>query len=93
MTPTGSVFALVGLWGMAGLGFGLVYFAMLRRTVELYGTARNRASPALLTAGRLAAAIVFLGTAASFGASPLLAAFFGFLAARGMALHAARGEG
>ena len=74
----------------AGLVFGLVHFAALRRTVELYSAGRVRLAAAALTIGRIAAAIVFFGLAARLGALPLLSAFLGFLLARWLALRAPR---
>ena len=74
----------------AGLAFGLAYFAALRRTASLYATGAGWRAPALLTLGRIAAAAVFFAVAAQFGMAGLLAAFIGFLAARGVALRAAR---
>ena len=43
--------------------------------------------PAILTLGRFAAAVAFLGFAASHGALPLLTGFLGFLLARSAALR------
>lgn len=76
----------------AGLAFGLAYFAALRRTVLLLGSG-GRLGPAALSLGRIAAAVIFLGLAARFGAVPLLAAFLGFLLARALALRALRRPG
>lgn len=73
----------------AGLAFGLAYFAVLRRTIDLYGGGSHLV-PAVLTLGRVAGAILFLGFAARLGALPLLAVFGGFLLARSLALRAAR---
>jgi N-ATPase, AtpR subunit len=82
----------------AGLVFGRLYFAALRRTVERLSTATAsrdgsgsiRFLPAALTFARIAGATLFLGTAAQFGALPLLTAFLGFLVARSLSLRAAR---
>jgi hypothetical protein len=83
--------AALGLGGaVAGLVFGLVHFAALRRTVELYSAGRVRLAAAALTLGRITAAIVFFGLAARLGALPLLSAFLGFLLARMLALRAPR---
>jgi len=83
------VAALASGGAAAGLVFGLVHFAVLRRTVDLYGAGRGLA-PAALTLIRIAGAIVFFGLAARLGALPLLSAFLGFLLARVLALRAAR---
>jgi F1-F0 ATPase (N-ATPase) AtpR subunit len=76
---------------LGGLAFGCAYFAVLRRTVDLYTAGRGLLVPALLTAGRLATAILFLGVAAKIGALPLLLAFLGFLVARTLVFLSARG--
>jgi hypothetical protein len=75
---------------LAGLVFGLMHFAGLRRTVELYSGGRSRLAAAALTIGRIAGAILFFGLAAKLGALPLLSSFLGFLLARTLALRAAR---
>jgi hypothetical protein len=75
---------------LAGLVFGLMHFAVLRRTVELYSGGRSRLAAAALTLGRIAGAIAFFGLAAKLGALPLLSSFLGFLLARTLALRAAR---
>jgi hypothetical protein len=86
---TGVSLAFAGSGGAAaGLVFGLVHFAALRRTVELYSAGRGRLAAAALTLGRITAAIVFFGLAAKLGALPLLSAFLGFLLARTLALRA-----
>ena len=72
---------------LAGFAFGLAYFVVLRQTVELYAAGHGRLVPAVLTLGRLAAAVLFLAVAASIGALPLLASFIGFLLARAVALR------
>ena len=84
------VAALASGGASAGLVFGLVHFAALRRTVELYSARRVRLTAAALTLGRITAAIVFFGLAARLGALPLLSAFLGFLLARVLALRAPR---
>ena len=81
--------ALAAVWSAAGFGFGLLYFATLRRSVDLYAEHRGRLVPALLTLGRFAAAAAFLGFAVSHGALPLLTGFLGFLLARSAALRRA----
>jgi hypothetical protein len=75
---------------LAGFAFGLAYFIMLRRTVDLFATGRSRLMPAVLTVGRLGAAILFLAIATKSGALPLLGGFMGFLLARAAALRALR---
>ena len=75
---------------LAGLVVGLVHFAALRRTVDLYSAGRGRLAAAALTLGRIAGTIVFFCLAAKLGALPLLSSFLGFLLARTLALHAAR---
>jgi phosphotransferase system glucose/maltose/N-acetylglucosamine-specific IIC component len=74
---------------VAGVVFGIGYFAALRRTVKLYGT-RHFAAPTALTLGRLLGAALFLGFAVRFGALPLLAAFLGFLLVRALTMRAMR---
>jgi F1-F0 ATPase (N-ATPase) AtpR subunit len=78
---------------VAGLAFGLVYFAALRRTVVLFAAQRSWIGPVALTVARIAAAVILLGIAARLGAAPLLAAFIGFLLARAVVLHSARRVG
>jgi N-ATPase, AtpR subunit len=73
-----------------GVGLGLAYFAALRWTVSLYAAGSGWRVPTMLTLGRIGAGAAILGLAARFGALPLLAAFLGFLIARGIALRAAR---
>ena len=76
---------------LAGLAFGFAYFAVLRRTVDLYAARHGLLVPAILTVGRLATAILFLAIAARIGALPLLLAFLGFLVARALVFLRARG--
>jgi hypothetical protein len=73
----------------AGGAFGLVYFAVLRRTVVMLCRRRSVAVMAL-TLGRSGAAIVFFALAARLDALALLTALGGFLSARLLALHAYR---
>ncbi|MGE5270176.1 MAG: ATP synthase subunit I [Thiohalocapsa sp.] len=82
--PTAAAFAL------AGIVFGLAYFAVLRRSLERYSLGSDPGLIALLAVGRLAAAVAFFGAAATVGAWPTLTAMLGFLAARTLALRAAR---
>lgn len=81
---------IAAAFAAGGLVFGWVYFAALRRTVEFYAAGGGRLVPAVLTLARIAGVIAFLGFAVRFGALPLLAAFLGFLAARALAVRAAR---
>ncbi len=83
--------AIVASFAFAGLAFGLAYFSVLRRTVELYATGHGILVPAVLTLGRLAAAILLLGVTARVGILPLLVSFIGFLLARALALRGVRG--
>ena len=83
--------AIVVSFAFSGLAFGLGYFAMLRRTVDLHAAGDNLLVPALLTVGRLATVILLLGVAARVGALPLLSSFIGFLLARGLALRGMQG--
>jgi hypothetical protein len=75
---------------LAGLVVGLVHFAVLRRTIDLYSAGRGPLAAAALTLGRIAGTIVFFCLAASFGVLPLLSSFLGFQLARTFALRAAR---
>ena len=95
MSSTFSMAILIwaGALVLAGITFGLVYFAALRRTVTLLAAQRGCFGPATLTLGRIAAIVLFLGFAAQLGALPMLAAFLGFLMARAVALHSARRAG
>jgi hypothetical protein len=76
---------------LGGLAFGCAYFAVLRRAVDLYAAGDGLLIPAVLTLGRLAAAILFLGVAARIGALPLLSSFMGFLLGRALALRVVPG--
>ena len=78
---------------LAGVAFGFLYFAALRRTVALLAARRSWAAPLLFTGSRIGAALLFLALAATQGAAPLLAAFAGFLVARAFALRAVRRNG
>lgn len=87
-TPFVSVPALA--LAPAGLAFGLAYFALAYRTVVLLVAGRGRLAAMFLTAARLGAAVMFLGSAARAGAASLIAAFLGLLLARAVALRIAR---
>ena len=78
---------------VAGLAFGFVYFASLKRSVSLLVSGKGWLGPLALTLGRIGAAVGFLFVAAKFGAAPLFAAFIGFLMARALALRAGRRAG
>ena len=75
---------------LAGLVVGLVHFAALWWSIELYSAGQGQLAAVALTLGRIAGTIVFLGLAARFGALPLLSSFLGFLLARMLALRVAR---
>jgi F1-F0 ATPase (N-ATPase) AtpR subunit len=90
--PPHALGAALG-WAMAGLAFGLAYFAALHHSVGLYAGRRGRLLPAALTVGRIAAAIAFFGIAVRFGAMALIAGFAGFVLARTVALRWVRGMG
>ena len=81
---------LAALFAAGGLAFGWGYFAALRRGIDAY-TAQGAAFKSLLwMLARLAAAALFFAFAVRCGAWPLVAAFLGFLAARQIAVRAAR---
>ena len=81
------------LMAIAGLAFGFVHFASLKRSVSLFVGRKGWFGPLALTLGRIAAAVAFLFVAAKLGAAPLLAAFIGFLMARALALRAEKKAG
>jgi hypothetical protein len=85
-----SGFPLAAALALAGLAFGLAYFAALRHGVELYSGGSGRLLIGLLALGRFAAAVAFFGFAATLGALPVLCALLGFLVARMLALRLAR---
>lgn len=82
--------ALLVTMAFAGMLFGVVYFATLRRAVTLFTAGRGWIGPVSLTLARIAAAVIFLGLAAKLGAAALIAAFLGFLLARTVMLRVAR---
>ncbi len=82
--------ALTIVMALGGFGFGLAYFAIVRRTAVLLGRGRGAGGPLGLTLGRAGAVVVFLGAAAQLGAAVLLASVLGFLLARTVAVRAAR---
>lgn len=78
------------LLAIAGFVLGVTYFASLRRGVRL-SIARHAWLPYILWAlARIAAAALFFAFAVRWGVPALLAAFVGFLAARQLAVRAAR---
>lgn len=90
-TAVAPMLGSIAVAAAAGLGFGLAYFAALRRTADSYAAGLSWKVPAGLTLGRIAAAVGFFSVAGRFGAMPLLAAFLGFLIARSVAARAAKG--
>ena len=94
---TGPVFApsvaITGIFAVAGLGFGLAYFAALWRSLDYYAAGQERFMPAALTFGRFVATVLFFAFMARVGRTPLLMAFIGFLLARALALRAVRSAG
>ena len=81
------------LMAFGGFALGLLYFAGLRRTIDLIVAGRERFSLLVLTLGRIGAAAICLAFAGVVGAVPLLATFLGFLLARNLAMHTARRAG
>jgi N-ATPase, AtpR subunit len=79
---------LTAMMAVAGLLFGLLYFASLKRSVTLFVGGKGCHGPIVLTLGRFGAAIGFLLIAAKLGAAPLLGGFTGFLMARALVLRA-----
>jgi len=77
-------------WAAGGLLLGATYFAVLRRTADLFAAGGSRSLPVALTLGRFAGATLFFAAAVRFGALPLLGAFLGFLISRGLALRGSR---
>ncbi len=84
---------LLAAMALAGIAFGLIYFAAVQRTAILFAAGRGWLAPVALTIARIALAAAFLAFAARLGAAPLLAAFAGFMLARAVALRAARRAG
>lgn len=86
--PSASVpFAITTVSAVAGIAAGLIYFAALRRSVAALTCGNGWFVPAILTMARLGGLVIALGIAAKLGAMPLLAAFVGFLIARGIAFR------
>jgi F1F0 ATPase subunit 2 len=85
-----SLWPTAPLLATAGFVLGMAYFASLRRGV-LLAVERHAWLGYLLSALiRIAAAALFFTFAVRWGAPALLAAFGGFLAARYLAVRAAR---
>jgi len=90
MHSIGTEPRLAVLLAAGGLAFGWSYFAALRRGIDAY-TAQGSVFKSLLwMLTRAAAAVLFFVFAVRWGAWPLVAAFLGFLAARQIAVRAAR---
>ena len=87
---------LAGLWpaapllATAGFALGMVYFASLRRGVRASVERHAWWRYVMSALTRIAAAALFFVLAVRWGAPALLAAFAGFLAARYLAVRAAR---
>ena len=76
-----------------GLALGLLYFAALRRSIDLFVAGAGWVGPVVLTAGRLTAAALAFAGLVRLGPAATLAAFLAFLLARGIAVRTARKEG
>jgi hypothetical protein len=85
--------AVAAGWCLGGIAFALAYFEALRRTVGMFVAGGGWARPAALTVARIALAGGLLFAAATQGVLPLLAAAFGFLVGRSLALRRARRMG
>ena len=81
---------LAVLFAAVGLAFGWGYFAALRRAIDAYAAQGAVFKSLLWMLARLAAAALFFAFAARWGAWPLVTVFLGFLAARQIAVRAAR---
>jgi len=68
--------------GAAGLVLGLVYFALLRRSVADYTSSAPLWSPLLLTTLRLAAAAVVFWLLVQWSAAAAISGLLGFTLAR-----------
>jgi len=88
MTDDASTAALAAGMIISGFAFGLLYFATLKRAATLFASGGGWIGTLGLALGRIGAAVIFLWLAARLGAAALLAAFFGFLLARTLALRA-----
>jgi len=76
------------LWLFAGLAWGAVHFALLRRNTLLYLDGNHLAFGLALQALRLAAVVALLVLAVRHGALPLLLAALGVLSSRPIMLRA-----
>jgi F1F0 ATPase subunit 2 len=81
---------LLALFAAAGIVLGTAYFASLRRSVRQALARRAGWRYPLMALIRIAATGLFFAVAVRWGISALLAAFAGFLAARQLAIIAAR---
>jgi hypothetical protein len=88
--PTAADGWITPLFAVAGMAFGRAYFATLRRGVAAYAAGGAVRGCVGWLLARLIAAALFFAFAVHWGAWPLLAAFLGFLAARWIAVRAAR---
>jgi len=77
---------------LAGVAFGLLYFRAMRASVHHLVTGASTGKHIGLTLARIAVAGTFAFLLALWGAAALLSGFAGFLAARALALRAARRE-
>ena len=89
----GPQFLTIAISLLAGLAFGLLYFRVLRASVHRLVTGASAGKHIGLTLARIAVAGAFAFLLALWGAAALLAGFAGFLAARVLALRAARRQG
>lgn len=80
----------VALLAAAGFVLGTAYFATLRRSVLIIVERRSWSHYPLLALVRIAAAALVFAFAVRFGVPALLGALAGFLAARQLAVRAAR---
>jgi len=77
---------------LAGFAVGLVYFALLRRTVADYVSAAPLRGPLLLTAVRLAIAALAFWLLVQWSAAAAISGLLGFTLAR-FGLRASAGQG
>lgn len=85
-----SLLPAAAAFAPAGFLLGTAYFASLRRGVALSVARRTWLPYLLFGLARMAAAALFFAFTVRFGVPALLAAFAGFLAARQLAVRAAR---
>lgn len=85
-----SLWPAVPLLAAAGFVVGRGYFGSLRRSVLLWVAQGTWSTSILLALARIAGAALFFTFAVRWGVPALLAAFAGFLAARQLAVRAAR---